>query len=141
MFNNGDRVWHPKKPEWGKGEVIEDSGATLTIWFEGVGEKKLSLDFVKPLKLRPSEAVSAALDAKPWNEAKELSAGGNPLCKNCGQPTQFGERADQRRVELGWCDPCFKHSQRTFVEKETGKIRYYDELRTIDGIKSRWSPK
>ena len=141
MFNIGDRVWHPKKPEWGIGEVIGVSGAMLTLWFEAVGEKKISLDYLQPLKLRLSEAISVSLDAKPWNETKELSAASKPLCKNCGQPTQFGERTDPRRFDLGWCDPCFKHSQRTFVEKDTGKTRYYDELRTIDGIKSHWSPK
>ena len=63
------------------------------------------------------------------------------LCKNCGQPTTFGETADQKRVEMGWCNPCFTHSQRTFMDKESGAKRYYDDLRTIDGIKSRFSPK
>ena len=63
------------------------------------------------------------------------------LCKNCGQPTTFGDIADYERVKLGWCNPCFKHSQRTFVDKDTGTTKYYDELRTVDGIKSRYSPK
>ena len=63
------------------------------------------------------------------------------LCKNCGQSTTFGETADVQRVKLGWCNPCFKQSQRTFEDKDSGERRYYDDLRTIDGIKSRYSPK
>lgn len=63
------------------------------------------------------------------------------LCKNCGQSTSFGETAGLERVKLGWCNPCYKHSQRTFKDKHTGEKHFYDELRTIDGIKSRYSPK
>jgi hypothetical protein len=63
------------------------------------------------------------------------------VCKNCGQRTTFGDTADVERVKLGWCSPCFVHSRRTFVDKDTSTIRYYDELRTIDGIKSRYNPK
>ena len=141
MFKNGDRVKHPKKPEWGIGEVLCKSGKVVTIWFEIVGEKSLSLDYVQPVALRLPESTSNILDARPWIKIKNISGKGKSRCKNCGQPTQFGERADSKRVDLGWCDSCFKHSQRIFEEKETGKTRYYDELRTIDGIKSRWSPK
>jgi hypothetical protein len=63
------------------------------------------------------------------------------LCKNCGQPTTFGARAQLERVKRGWCGECFVQSQRTFDDPETGEKRYYDDLRTIDGIKSRFSPK
>jgi hypothetical protein len=141
MYVENDRVRHPKKPEWGIGEILQNSDNVLTIWFEAVGEKKLSMDYVKPVKLSPTESVSNILDGEPWKSSKEISAKGKPLCKNCGQPTQFGENADRRRFDLGWCDPCHKHSLRTFVDKDTKEVHYYDELRTTDGIKSNWSPK
>jgi len=141
MFVEHDRVLHPNKREWGIGEILHKSGSILTIWFEEAGEKRLSLDYVKPVKLIQRESVSNILDAKPWNDVKKVSVKGKVFCKNCGQPTQFGERANYKRVDLGWCDPCFKHSQRTFEDFGTSETRYYDELRTIDGIKSRWSPK
>ena len=42
------------------------------------------------------------------------------VCKNCGQPATFGERASFERVDLGWCSSCFKQSQHD--HRYTGKI-------------------
>ena len=63
------------------------------------------------------------------------------FCRNCGHPTTFGDNASLERVKRGWCNPCYAQSTRTFEDPVTGKKRYIDELRTIDGIKTRWSPK
>ena len=82
--------------------------------------------------LRPHFASSESL-ASPANATT--------TCKNCGALTRFTEAASHQRQELGWCDPCFKQSRRTFEDKDTGKKRYLDELRTIDGIKTRFSRK
>lgn len=100
----------------------------------------MSLDFVQPEKLSGDAASSPILDqlnlaAQPTRDAK-----GKVLCTNCGAPTQFGETANPKRHQLGWCEPCFKHSQRTFKDETTGETRYIDEFRTIDGIKSRYGP-
>ena len=140
QFKKGDRVRHPKKPDWGIGQVLADStGGAVRIFFTHAGEKTISLDVVQPEKLTGDAASSPILDrldlAPPAKDAK-----GKVLCKNCGAPTQFGDTANPTRYRLGGCDPCFKHSQRTFEDKDTGEKRYYDELRTIDGIKSRYSP-
>ncbi len=140
-YKKGDRVRHPKKPDWGIGQVLTDStDGTVRIFFTHAGEKTMSLDFVQPEKLSCDAALSPILDqlnlaAEPTKDAK-----GKVLCTNCGAPTQFGETANPTRYRLGWCEPCFKHSQRTFEDKHTGEKRYFDELRTIDGIKSRYSP-
>lgn len=141
QYRKGDRVKHPKKSEWGIGQVLADSSSgTVRIFFANAGEKSISLDFVQPEKLSGDEAASAILDQLDLvvNPAKD--AMGKVLCTNCRAPTQFGVTANQKRLQLGWCEPCFKHSQRTFSDKFTGETRYIDEFRTIDGIKSRYDP-
>ena len=141
QYKKGDRVKHPKKPDWGIGQVLADStGGTVRIFFTHAGDKTMSLDFVQPEKLSGDAASSPILDqlnlaAQPTRDAK-----GKVLCTNCGAPTQFGETANPKRYQLGWCEPCFKHSQRTFKDETTGETRYIDEFRTIDGIKSRYGP-
>jgi protein-arginine kinase activator protein McsA len=62
------------------------------------------------------------------------------VCKNCGQPTSFGEMAEIRRVDLGWCPACYKQSQRSFTSAATGDKRWHDELMTVDGLKGPFSP-
>jgi len=43
-YKKGLRVRHPSAPEWGVGEVLEDSaGDVVRVFFVGGGEKKLSL--------------------------------------------------------------------------------------------------
>lgn len=143
QYKKGDRVTHPKKPDWGIGQVLADStDRTVRIFFTHAGEKAISLDFVQPQRLSDDAASSPILDRLDLTTATTSSkyAKGKVLCKNCGAPTKFGETANPTRDRLGWCEPCFKHSERTFEDKHTGEKRYYDELRTIDGIKSRYSP-
>ena len=141
-YRKGDRVRHPKRLEWGVGQVLADSsGGPVKIFFERAGEKVISLDFVQPVKLVGDDAASAILDSLDFSDAGSKSSKGKVACKNCGAPTQFGDTANPTRFRLGWCEPCFKHSLRTFEDKQTGEKRYFDELRTIDGIKNRYSPK
>ena len=141
-YRKGERVKHPRKPDWGVGQVLADSsGGSVKIFFMHAGEKAISLDFVQPVKLSGDEAASVILDSLDFSDADSKDLKGKVACANCGAPTQFGETANPTRYRLGWCDPCFKHSQRTFEDKQTGEKRFYDELRTIDGIKSRYSPK
>jgi hypothetical protein len=139
----GTRLRHPKKSEWGLGEVVAVEGNNvISVIFENIGLKRMSLDFFNPVIDTGMSEKSSVLDnvLAEQNTPKKYPSG-KPLCNNCGHPTQFGDQADRKRVDLGWCNPCFKQSQRTFEDKETGKVRYYDELRTVDGIKTRYSPK
>jgi hypothetical protein len=46
-----------------------------------------------------------------------------------------------KRFSHGWYEPCFRHTQRTFQDNTTGETHYYDDFKTIDGIKSRCGPK
>ena len=140
-YRKGDRVRHPKKPDCGISKVLTDStDGTVRIFCTHAGGKTMSLDFVQPERLSGDAASRLILDqldlaAQPTKDAK-----GKVLCTNCAAPTQFGETANPTRYRLGWCEPCFKLSQRTFEDKHSGEKRYFDELRTIDGIKSRYSP-
>lgn len=45
-FERGQWVRHPKCPEWGAGEVVEQDGDKLRVIFSAVGEKRLDLDYV-----------------------------------------------------------------------------------------------
>ncbi len=63
MFIKGNRVKHPKKHDWGIGEVLEDSNdKTVYIHFENAGKKQLSLEYVQPIILDGHEAISTELD-------------------------------------------------------------------------------
>lgn len=62
QYKKGDRVKHPKKPDWGIGQVLADStGGTVRIFFTHAGEKTMSLDFVQPEKLSGDAASSPIL--------------------------------------------------------------------------------
>ena len=62
-YKRGDRVKHPNMPQWGLGEVLkEPSGDILHIFFMEVGEKQLSLNYVKPMKVIGKEARHPVLD-------------------------------------------------------------------------------
>ncbi|MBY5944660.1 DUF3553 domain-containing protein [Photobacterium rosenbergii] len=62
-YKKGDRVIHPKKEDWGLGEVLENSNdATVRVFFVGVGEKILSLQYVQPIKVEGIEAKNIVLD-------------------------------------------------------------------------------
>ena len=62
-YKKGDRVIHPSLEEWGIGEVLEDSaGNKVHIFFVGIGEKILSLDYVVPIRLQGDDAAHPLLD-------------------------------------------------------------------------------
>ena len=139
-LQKGDTVIHPKKCEWGVGRVenVTAEGAA-TITFANAGEKIISLKHIELDRIHlgnNTAPISQHLDDS------STSTPGKVLCSNCGQPTTFTDNSSPRRHELGWCDSCFKHSQRTFKDSATGEMRYFDELRTVDGIRHKYySPK
>ncbi|MCY4362160.1 MAG: DUF3553 domain-containing protein [Gammaproteobacteria bacterium] len=62
-YNKGDRVKHPKRDDWGLGEVLADSdGGAVRIFFVEAGEKTLSLDIIQPILVAGSEAADPVLD-------------------------------------------------------------------------------
>lgn len=139
-YKKGDVVRHPTKEDWGIGKVLSDStGGIVNVAFKQAGEKTLLLKYVQLIKVSGAPVADPPMDQRAPSDP--LFSGRAP-CTNCGQPTQFGERATSQRVALGWCDSCFKHSKRTFQDQVTGEKCYVDELRTIDGIKHPYySPK
>ena len=63
LYSKGDRVIHPKKEDWGIGEVLDNSnGKIVSIYFENAGKKQLSLEYVQPVKVDGKEAKSNLLD-------------------------------------------------------------------------------
>jgi hypothetical protein len=62
-YKQGDRVKHSSLPEWGIGEVLEDSAEDkVRVFFVGVGEKTLSLKYTQPKHLTDEEAGHPLLD-------------------------------------------------------------------------------
>lgn len=135
-LREGDLVRHPVKPDWGAGQILSiTSDGYAAVRFSQVGEKHISLKHVS-LERIPHSAeatpTSSEINGPQWVQPSKV------LCTNCGQPTYFTDNASAKRHELGWCDSCFKQSQRTFKDGVTGETRYFDELRTIDGLSHRW---
>jgi len=62
-YKKGERVKHPGKPEWGLGEVLEDSrDDKVRIFFTEIGQKTFSLKHVEPIKIVGKEASHPMLD-------------------------------------------------------------------------------
>lgn len=62
-YRKGKRVRHPAKPDWGLGEVLEDSrGDKVRLFFVGAGEKTLSLSYVQLEPVTDEEAAHPLLD-------------------------------------------------------------------------------
>jgi hypothetical protein len=69
-YKKGDRVSHPTKAGWGLGEVLDDSkGKTVRVFFVGVGEKTLSLQYVQPIKVTGNDAFHPVLENLRINKA------------------------------------------------------------------------
>lgn len=141
----GDLVRHPKRDEWGVGQVRKVTGdGAATIVFEQVGEKTLLLRHVDLIRIGHANVSSPdPLQPAGFNQDENAGCeGAKVVCSNCGQPTLFTEQSSAERCALGWCNACFTQSKRTFSDSVTGEKRYFDDLRTVDGIKHRYfSPK
>lgn len=62
-FSKGQRVAHPGRPDWGVGQVLEDSvSSSVRVFFVGVGERRLSLDHVSLVLVQGDEAAHPVLD-------------------------------------------------------------------------------
>lgn len=62
-YIKGQRVRHPTQPNWGIGEVLEDStGDVVRVFFVGAGEKSISGKYASLIPLDPSEAAHPVLD-------------------------------------------------------------------------------
>lgn len=62
-YEKGERVRHPTLEKWGVGEVLENASAKeVRVFFVGVGEKRLSLEHVKPVKVSGPDAAHPVLD-------------------------------------------------------------------------------
>lgn len=58
-LSKGQYVRHPKKPDWGVGEILEViSGTKVRVDFETVGEQKLDLRYVTLEPVEDAEAES-----------------------------------------------------------------------------------
>jgi len=63
MFKKGDRVTHPKRQQWGIGEILEDElDNAVRVFFVDEGEKKLGLQYVDLQLVEGKEADNEFLD-------------------------------------------------------------------------------
>jgi hypothetical protein len=62
-FAQGERVSHPNKPDWGIGQVLNDSdGDDVRVFFVGIGEKSLKLQYANLIPVQGQEAKNTILD-------------------------------------------------------------------------------
>ena len=62
-FAQGDRVRHPNKPDWGIGQVLDDSdGDDVRVFFVGIGEKSLKLQYAHLALVHGPKAENTILD-------------------------------------------------------------------------------
>src|SRR5262245_8841456 len=63
QLKDGDRVKHPTLKAWGLGQVIGNPvGNTVKVFFVGVGEKTIALDYASLIPVSGPEASSPLLD-------------------------------------------------------------------------------
>ena len=101
-YAKGDRVEHPGKPEWGVGQVLEDSPSTTgRVFFVGAGEKQLSLAHVTLTLVSGDEAKHPILD----NPTLASLAKGQKYWSLPQAVTTFLERFPQRFYgdKFMWC--------------------------------------
>ena len=66
----GDRVKHPNKPEWGLGQVLEDSSSdNVRVFFVDAGEKQLSLAHITLQPVTGPAASHPVLDNLKLNRS------------------------------------------------------------------------
>lgn len=71
-LRKGTRILHPKKPEWGIGEILQISNnEEVRVFFVNEGEKKILLKYVELEKIPAEEAEHPMLDN--LNDSPELS--------------------------------------------------------------------
>jgi GTP diphosphokinase / guanosine-3',5'-bis(diphosphate) 3'-diphosphatase len=61
-FRVGDRVRHPKKPEWGLGQILACTDKHLRVFFVGAGQKLLRQEKTLLARLDPQQAQNRLLD-------------------------------------------------------------------------------
>lgn len=77
-LRKGTRILHPKKPEWGMGEILQISNnEEVRVFFVNEGEKKILLKYVELEKIPAEEAAHPMLDnlrdSPELSETKYLS--------------------------------------------------------------------
>ena len=104
-YRKGDRVLHPKRSDWGLGQVLANSAVgQVRIFFANIGLKTISLSVVEPIKVTGQNAKSIILDRLFDAEDKKLT------CGKCSGEASYDGDPDLQRVHLGWCDRCFRKS-------------------------------
>ena len=80
-FSEGERVRHSNKPDWGIGQVLDDSDdEEVRVFFVGIGEKTLKSHYANLVKVSGSEADHPILDnLRASGEGKKLAYRSLPL--------------------------------------------------------------
>jgi len=64
-YKKGERVKHPKKGDWGIGQVLADSaGGAVKVFFAHAGEKANALDVIQTGKISDGGSISVDWDSR-----------------------------------------------------------------------------
>ena len=91
MFEKGDRVKHPAKPEWGIGQILETIGETrVKVYFVNAGEKILDDNIAKLSKVFGAEAAHPLLDnPQPTKTLRSKKPNTNKRFANLQEATKY----------------------------------------------------
>lgn len=137
-YKKGDRVRHPRCPDWGVGEVREDArDDKLPVFFENAGLKTLSLSHVEPEPVTGADAESVLLD--------------NLHVPDHANPEAFRSLPEMRQDFLvmfpqAFADPKFLEEERSYKDRaiqtaaellSESQLSEASEAEAWDDIKSR----
>ncbi len=113
-YKKGDRIKHPKMAAWGIGLVFEDSSAEIVrAFFVGAGEKKLSLQHVKPIIVTGEEAKHPLLDKMETAAENPNTKPGKHKYQSLSESIAFF----QKQYQDGFYGKAFLESEREYKVK------------------------
>lgn len=92
QFNVGDKVAHPKKPEWGTGVVVDAQPAT----HDGVAAQRLRIDFANKRNTTLNTAIA------PLVSGEQINPNSTPPPKGLGQ--EMSMSTNTSKPGAGWLD-------------------------------------
>lgn len=96
-FKVGDKVAHPKKPEWGTGTVMQAQPAT----HDGIQAQRLRVNFANKPNTTVNTAIAPLISSDAAKQATPLPKP-NPLPKGLGQDMTMSTNTD--KLGPGWLD-------------------------------------
>ena len=96
LFKVGDKVAHPRKPEWGTGVVVQAQPAT----HNGIQAQRLRVDFAN----KRNTTINTAIAPLVSGDAINNNTHNNPLHSPKGLGTDMSMSTDVTKLGAGWLD-------------------------------------